>query len=239
MKILIIDDDEIFSKEFETDISKFFNKYNIDIRIKSFHSNFLDINFNDRYRLAFVDIDLKETNGIALSKKIKQYSPSCDIIFISAKNNLIHSSLSVQPFFFIRKSNYLDDLYIFFELIKESLSNKSLIQLSYKLNRIIVSINDIIYIESTQHILNIHTCYNVYKDSRTLKDFSTLLPASHFIQIHRAFFINPKYIHSFSRGQVVLCKDINSTNERDYIKLTISRSFQKDFENKYQEYLML
>lgn len=238
MNILVIDDDILFSKYFIKDISNFLHNYNSDLKIKVYNTNFLNINYEANYRIAFIDIDLKIINGIKLSKLIKQSNPNCDIVFISAKNNLIHSSLSVQPFFFIRKSDYFEDLYVFFELIKESLSNKHFIQLSYKLTKTTLSIQDIIYVESHQHILNIYTIFGNYKDGRTLKEFSALLPSNQFLQIHRAFFINCKYVYSISNNIVILHKKSNPTKQ-DIIKLRVSRSYQKNFEKQYQEYLLL
>lgn len=238
MNILIIDDDITFSKKIYKDISMFLHKFNSKIKIKIYNSDFFNINFNDNYRLAFIDIDLKQINGILLSKKIKQYNFNCDIVFISAKNNLIHSSLSVQPFFFIRKSNYNEDLYIFYELVKNSLSNKTMIQISCKSTKITIPVKNIIYIESIQHILTINSINTKqYRDNRSLKEFASLLPANYFIQIHKSFLINCKYIYSISRGSVILYKNIN--NKDEFIKLRISRSYQKEFENKYQEYLLL
>ena len=239
MNVLIIDDDISFSEKFSKDISKFLHKFNNDIKIKVYNSNFLNINLNNNFRLAFVDIDLKETNGISFTNKIKKHNPSCDIIFISAKNNLIHSSLAVQPFFFIRKTNYYDDLYVFYELIKKSLTDKSMIQVSYKLIKTIIPIHDIIYIESIQHVLNIHTSFKQHKDGRTLKEFSTLLPSNYFVQIHRAFIVNCKYVYSISRGEIVLSYRDTNTDSCIFVNLRISRSYQKKFEEKYQEYLLL
>ena len=227
MNILVIDDDVLFSELFIKDISLFFYKYNSNLNIINLNHNFKNIDYNNNFRFVFIDIDLKEINGIQLSKTIKQYNPHCYIVFISAKNNLIHSSLCVQPFFFIRKENYSDDLHLFFELIKESLSNKTMI-----------SSQDIIYIESVQHILNIYTINGVYKDNRTLKEFLTLLPINQFIQIHRAFIVNCLFVYSISKGYLCLHKPPQTLN-KDVIQLRISRSYQKQFEDRYQEYLLL
>lgn len=238
MNIIVIDDDTLFSDILVKDISIFFHKFNSNVKIEIYNSDFRNIDFNRNFRIAFVDIDLKDINGIQLSKKIKKFNHNCDIVFVSAKNSLIHSSLSVQPFFFIRKSNYSDDLYVFYQLIRESLSNGYAIQVSYKSDRITISTQDIIYIESIQHILHIFTNHGTYKDGRTLKEFLSLLPINQFSQIHRAFVVNCKYIYSTSCGSVILHKIPNSNND-NVIKLRISRSFQKQFENEYQEYLLL
>ena len=234
MKILIVDDDINFSKQFSIEISNFFYTYESDVSISIFNTGFFDLNCKEQYHYAFIDINLKGANGIDISNVLKEHNPTCNIVFISAKSNLIHSSLTVQPFFFIRKTHYEHDLNIFFNLVKKSIVNKTMIQLAYKSKKVAIKITDITYIESHQHILYVHTLNYSYEDNRSLKEISNLLPEKFFCQIHRSFFVNLYYVHSYSRGEILLY-----TNGSEYTKLIISRSFQKLFENKYQEYLLL
>lgn len=239
MNVLIIDDDITFSKKFKNDIHDYFMKYNdqVDIDIINFH--FSDLSIYKRYDIIFVDIELPNTDGILLSKTLKRQNPTSLFVFISAKNNLIHSSLTVQPFFFIRKNNYSQDLSIFFDLFQEAILDNTMIQLSYKTTKITIPIQNIIYIEATQHILNIYTQDNIYKDNRSLKTIMKEIPNHYFIQIHRSFIINCKYVHSFSRGTVHLFKAYHESVNSPYTSLSISRSYQKHFEEKYQEFLLI
>lgn len=239
MNVLIIDDDITFSKKLKNDIHDYFMKYNdqVDIDIINFH--FSDLSIYKRYDIIFVDIELPNTDGILLSKTLKRQNPTSLFVFISAKNNLIHSSLTVQPFFFIRKNNYSQDLSIFFDLFQEAILDNTMIQLSYKTKKITILIQNIIYIEATQHILNIYTQDNIYKDNRSLKTIMKEIPNHYFIQIHRSFIINCKYVHSFSRGTVHLFKAYHESVNSPYTSLSISRSYQKHFEEKYQEFLLI
>lgn len=239
MNVLIIDDDITFSKKLKNDIHDYFMKYNdqVDIDIINFH--FSDLSIYKRYDIIFVDIELPNTDGILLSKTLKRQNPTSLFVFISAKNNLIHSSLTVQPFFFIRKNNYSQDLSIFFDLFQEAILDNTMIQLSYKTKKITIPIQNIIYIEATQHILNIYTQDNIYKDNRSLKTIMKEIPNHYFIQIHRSFIINCKYVHSFSRGTVHLFKAYHESVNSPYTSLSISRSYQKHFEEKYQEFLLI
>lgn len=235
MRILIIDDDIKFSKQFKEDIEDFFNMYDNHVEIDMINFCFSHLSINKKYEIIFIDIELNKTNGISLTKKLKQKNPTSLFVFISAKNNLIHSSLTVQPFFFIRKNYYSQDLSIFFDLFKETITNNHMIQLSYKATKATIPLQDIIYIEATQHILNFYTQEHIYKDNHSLKDIINILPDKYFIQIHRSFIINSKYIYSFSRGNVNMYK----TDTDEYTSLPISRSYQKHFENKYQEFLLI
>lgn len=239
MKILIIDDDIVFSKKFKKDIYDFLVKYNDQVNIDIINFHFTDLSIYKKYDIIFIDIELPNINGILLSKTLKKQNPTSIFVFVSAKNNLIHSSLTVQPFFFIRKNNYSQDLSLFFQLFQEAISENTMIQLSYKTTKVTIPIQNIIYIEATQHILNIYTQDNVYKDNRSLKTIINDIPSHYFIQIHRSFIINCKYIHSFSRGTVNLFKAYHDNMNTQYTTLSISRSYQKCFEEKYQEFLLL
>lgn len=239
MNILIIDDDIPFSKKFKDDIYDFFMKYNDQVVIDIINFHFSDLSIHKRYDIIFIDIELPNTDGILLSKTLKRQNPTSLFIFVSAKNNLIHSSLTVQPFFFIRKNNYSQDLAIFFDLFQEAISYNTMIQLSYKTTKATISIQDIVYIEATQHILNIYTQDHIYKDNRSLKVIMKEIPNHCFIQIHRSFIINCNYVHSFSRGTVHLFKASHEAMNSQYTSLSISRSYQKHFEEKYQEFLLI
>lgn len=235
MKILIIDDDIVFANSFSKEISNFFYTYDSDVEISIVNSGFSHINLTDFYLFAFVDINLKEVSGIDISKIIKDHNPTCNIVYISAKNNLIHSSLITHPFFFIRKSHYEDDLAIFYKLVKESIMNFFKIQLSYKSKRVLVQIKEIVYIEAHHHILYVYTLNNSYTDNRSLKEISDFLPLEFFCQTHRSFFINFNYVISYTKGEVSLYSKISPKPT----KIVISRTFQKQFEEKYQEFLLL
>lgn len=235
MKILIIDDDTMFLNEFSKEISNFFHRYDSDVEMSIFSSGFFDIDYKEIYTYAFVDIDLKKISGIDISKVIKEYNPTCNIVFISAKNNLIHTSLTTHPFFFIRKTHYQDDLIVFYDLVKKSIKNYSKILLSYKSRKVLIQTKEIVYIEVHQHVLHVFTLTGIYKDNRSLKEITLYLPDEFFCQIHRSFFINLNYVYSFVRGEVWLY----SKDSFENTKLIISRSFQKEFEEKYQEFLLL
>lgn len=74
MNCLILDDDKNFSLKLKKDVEKFldniFSKYSIDI----INENFNNIANYAKCNLIFVDIDLKESNGIDLVKKLQLFT---------------------------------------------------------------------------------------------------------------------------------------------------------------------
>ena len=96
MNIAIVDDDVDFSSELQQYVKKFierlYTRYEIDIINNNFFNNTLD----KTYDIVFLDIDLKEINGINIGKKLLVSEANPIIIFVSSRDDLVFSSLSVR-----------------------------------------------------------------------------------------------------------------------------------------------
>ena len=124
MHILIIDDDEMFIKKFKNDFDHRFDALCDDTNYFVYTDGLDKRIFDYKYDLAFLDIDLKTVDGIALAEELREKGKCQCIIFISSHSHLVHSSLIVHPYFFIRKSEYESDLSILFDLLQRSLKEK-------------------------------------------------------------------------------------------------------------------
>lgn len=118
MEIAIIDDDLEFSKVLQRDVERFisvlFTKFNVDIINDNFFSN----SVNKKYDIYFLDIDLDKVSGINIGRKLLVSETNPIIIFVSSREDLVFSSFSVRPFYFVRKSNIEEDMKIMFLLLK-------------------------------------------------------------------------------------------------------------------------
>ena len=229
MKILILDDDISFAKEIHNDLSNHFSGLTDKTEFTVVTNGFSSFQLSEKYDICFLDIDLKDYNGIDIAKHIKQAGLCTVIIFISAHQHLVHDSLIVHPYFFIRKNFYDKDLNILFELIDDLFVNKKLITLNWKKTKTVVSLDNIIYLEASNHVTLIHTINGDFYDTRSLKDFLNDLNYSYFSQIHKAFAINMEYLLSYSSNSILLVGNID---------LTIGRAYKTEFNKQYQEYLI-
>lgn len=224
MKIAIIDDDFHFSYQLKKDLLNHFHHIDEEIDIDIFSKP----NLSYHYLFYFLDIDLVHHNGIDIARQIKLFDKNSYIIFISAKSDLVYTSLTTRPFFFIRKMNYQTDIHICFNLMDDELEEEIFIPISYHTSKTKISINEIMYIETQGHKLLITTKNYVYNDNRTLKEFLDLLPSKNFIQIQRSYIININYLKKFQKNTVTM------TNEH---MITIGRTYNNPFRAFYQEYL--
>lgn len=229
MHILIIDDDEKFIQELTYELSSFLESVPCNYRIDSFYKNFSTIELNQKYELAFFDIDLGNANGIKLAEFMKKENTNMTIVFISSKNNLVFDTFVVNPFFFIRKTHFQKDIVIFFELFKKLLNKTTYILLDKRYSKKMVPVDSIVYVESKDHKLIIYTMDQVYFCNDTLKEFINRLPVNQFSQIHRSFIINWNYVDSIGGYSISISKGI---------ELPIGRKYKDNIMNMYQEFLI-
>lgn len=228
MKILIVEDDITFAKKLHNDLFIHLSDLSDKNTFNIITSNFSNLP-NERYDLCFLDIDLAGENGIELAKNIKHYGMSNIIVFVTAHQNLVYNSLSAQPYYFIRKKSYKEDIEILFDLLQESFSDKTLIALKSRGNKSVIKLEDVIYIEAIDHAILIHTIDGSYNDSRPLKEFLKTISFPNLVQIHKSFAINLKFLMSYNTASVLLIGNIT---------VNIGRAYKNHFLESYQKYLV-
>lgn len=229
MNILILDDNKEFANMLKHDLSNYLSgicdKSNFDVIIE----NFSCISFNKKYDIAFFDIDLFTVNGIELAKELKQKGLCNTIVFVSSYSHLVYDSLTAHPFFFMRKSQYKSDVKILFELLGDSFKQHIFITLKSQGRKNVIDLQDILYLESVEHILMVYTINGVFEDNRKLKVFLSEYKHENFVQIHKSCVINLNYLLNYSTNEVELAGNIH---------LVIGRTFKNSFLEQYQRFLV-
>lgn len=163
MLIKIVDDDQVFVKKIKDIVYDNFKDIFLDYSIECITSNF-EAQYFEKGDIFFLDIDLKEKNGIKIAEEIRENNSNAIIIFVSAMNDMIFDSLIVQPFYFIRKDNFDRDMKIACTLIQKYINkNHKIITFDFNGKKTAIQLSDIIYLESFLHEITIHTSSNFYK----------------------------------------------------------------------------
>lgn len=232
MKCLIVDDDKMFCNAIKDSLSVYFSsifkKYTIDI----VSENFDRIKLDEQYELIFLDIDLKDMNGIDLAKIIRRYMPEKNhiIVFISSRNDLVFESFTVHPFHFVRKSNLDDDMNVFFKLLTNYFKNNlRLITFEFYGRKTGIFQKDILYIESYGHNIAIVTKDNQYEYRATMKETLDLIGTNFVVQIQRSLAIPLSQIDMIEKDEVCM---------KDGKKYKIGKKYKEYLLEKFKEYLI-
>ena len=220
MKVLFCDDDLEMLKQLENDFKVYFKNQIIELETKCLYQNFTDF---QKYDICFLDIDLKNEDGITLAKKLKTYNSQLIIIFISQREDLVFQTFSVQPFQFIRKKHYQEDIKEVFNQLNYSLQQTTM---SLKINHQKIYLNPLDIISVIMMLL-LRLKKDIYtKDS--LKNFCHNNEKYFIVQIKKNFAISLYKVEKVKGNKIVY-------ENQEYV---IGRIYQKNFKNLYERYLM-
>lgn len=209
--IAIVDDDlqalDIMEQKIQNDKElKIFN-----FAIDKFNDIEMLRNSLEKYDIFFLDIDMPIINGINIAKEIKSKIFDAIIIFMTNRNDLMHLSFSVQPFYFIRKSNFSEDCEILFSLLVDQIKKtKREIILVINERKKVIKISSIVYVESFNHYINIHLKNGeILVLKKRLLDILSEIGTYNMVQIHKSYIVNLMYI-DYIKGKMIFLKNKNS-----------------------------
>ena len=214
-KIAACDNDPADLGELERCLKEYFEGHpNIDAHVDSFlrgdelKSRIAKRDLHDLYLL---DVMMPETDGITLGRLIREQSSEVPIIYITSSRDFAFDAYGVSALQYItkpihRKMLYeaLDEVYL-----KYRFRPRHILPLKTSGEILLVAAEDIMYVENQLRDA-IYTMFDGKKAvcSRMLGTFEEAvapLPENpDFIQPHKSFFVNMKYIKSFGSGSITM-----------------------------------
>ena len=176
--------------------------------------------------MLIIDIVLKDDNGIFLAEDIQKNQSNIKIIFITGYGNVYYENIyeHITPQGFLEKPIQYNILNFFIKQAENEYKKKTAkLKISYDFKEYLITIDDILYIQSSKRVCEIITNDKTYRCYKKLSDFLKELP-EYFARCHQSYIVNTKYIASYQSGQFTL------TNGAI---IPISDSYAKDAKNLY------
>ena len=106
MQCLVVDDDRKFSYKLSGYIDSFLKGIFKNYQVLEINEKFDDFSQYQNIDLLFIDIDLKDLNGINIIKRLQMNNVDYPIIYVSSRQELVFSSLATQPFYFVKNKTW-------------------------------------------------------------------------------------------------------------------------------------
>lgn len=178
--------------------------------------------------VVFLDIEMNGTSGIELARQLPS---SCCLIFTTAYAHYALEGFEVnavdflhKPYFYERFNRAMQKAEQWLRMrdlldTSESSARQLLLKSEYK--NVMVSVDAILYIESIDNYVKIHSVDGTSLLSKIpLHTVERQLPEGEFVRIHRSYIVPKKRIERFSRTEVTLLKSGKS--------LPIGKTYMED-----------
>lgn len=202
-KIAICDDSKLDRQLLKVVIQTYFENNEEEFKIFEYElgDNLLD---DIEVELLFLDIIM---NGMKIARKLRDIQFKAPIIFLTAHADYAVESYEVYAAGYLLKPYDTNKLTLLLdEVLQRSVQKR--IAVKVKKQHRYLEINDIMYVESDKHVLNIHL-----KDSRViqttekLSELKKTINSKRFIRCHQSYLVNMEYIKD-AKTDFILSNDI-------------------------------
>lgn len=231
LNIAIVDDLESEAQQLSGFIKKYCEEHFIRVQIHNYEngSKLLDGQQTSSYDLIFLDIYMKDMNGLDLARKLRTCGYDNLIIFSTVSTDYAVNGYSVQAFDYLVKPYDYNRFQKTMDRCMEELSHKSrYIVVKESRTYVKIRLDHIIYTDYHNHYIQIHTPVRIVKSYMSFSDFSQLLePYPQFLNCYRNCIVNMDHVASLKGYEFVLKNgDI----------MPITRNRKTDIKQKYADY---
>lgn len=220
IKILVIEDDDSDFERLSQLLDAYSKDYGISFDIKRFSSGNSLLENIPSADLAFFDIDLKDSNGIDLSKVIRMKDPGIGIVFITNLAQFAIKGYEVDALDFIVKPVAYYDFRLKMQKIMSRVKKKGMdIVISTKTDFMKINTDDILYVEVRHHDISYHTKNGTIKTYGSLKDLEAKLDSSQFVRCNSCYLVNLNYVTGIEGYEAIVGEE----------RLLISHPRKKEF----------
>ena len=227
-----IDDDKGSLNIISNSIATFLRGHGYEVNIQTFAGpNQFLFNEGAEFDVIFSDIEMPGMNGISLIEKIRESGKKTHVIFVSNREDKVFESITVHPFGFIRKKNFLADVEKimgqFINEIETYDSQNLVVKVKGGMEKI--SFHDIIYVDFQNRKCVIHTSDGMEHNATGtgLNDILESLKSGHFYQVIKGVIVNFEYVQAILDSSVEL---------KDGPTIPVARRRIKEFKDEYLKY---
>lgn len=229
IKIAVCDDEEIMLFELTNKIVTYMEPIHCFCKVDSFLNAEALLEKKEIYDIVFLDIQMKDINGLEAAKKLRESGSESFIVFVTVLKEYVYDAFEVEA------SDYLlkpveDDRFIrtmdrISRYIEDRRKNSITIQKGTWCKSI--RFEDIFYCEVINRKIYVHTKQGNIDYYFKIEELEKQL-RTHFFRCHRSYLVNLKYVCGFNNG----IAELENGEE-----IPISRLRQQDFSKAVLQYL--
>lgn len=209
LRIAICDDEQTAVSIEQKIVSEDLSRRGIQAKLRAYLGSealWKDLQRGEHFDLLLLDIDMPGKDGIFLGMQLADYLSDTLLIYISNREDRVYDSFRASPFRFVRKSTLRAEWPQVMREALEELKRRACQVVSFENGNETVCVrpNDVSYIESLKKKQILHTGAGSMELSSSFYKILEQLSGLGFIQIHKSYAVNFRFIRNIKRNSVIL-----------------------------------
>ena len=202
IRIAICDDEKHMSAHIRSMVSDFFRKKNREISLRMFSSGEELLNYNGQIDILFLDIQMKDMDGMETARKLRADKFRGFLVFITVLKEMVFQSFEVQAYDYLVKpvdeKQFEKTMERLYASIRSADEDSLLVQKGYE-SRIIRK-NEIVFCEIIDRKIYLNLASGEVVDYYERIDRLETKLDHHFFRCHRSYLINLKHLKGYKNG---------------------------------------
>ena len=207
MRLAIVDDESVYRNHIAELINVVYGTENVSCYLYSDGSEVVK-SFENGFELdaVFLDIEMKDMDGMSTAKVIRKYSKDIPIIFLTSHTELAMEGYEVDAFRFLSKPVNKEKLLETLNELEKKLKVEEKIILKKDGEEIVYGISDLIYVEAANNSVR----FVFKKDSVEMRmKFTKALEmvdaiSKDFCKCHRSYYVNLAHVKKLGTGDIAM-----------------------------------
>lgn len=226
LQIAICDDDKVICRQLRQLLEVRDWSYQIDTY--SAGEELLDT--KKKYDIIFLDIEMKQINGLRTAKYLREKKRGDYIIFLTSHMEYMPDAFKVKAFRFLNKPIQIKQFdEAISEAEKEVFDNEKIVIACQGKRTNLVGYRDIVYVEALGDGTCVYTTDGEYITGKPLKYWQETLGEEHFFCIHKTYLVGMRHVKGIQNGECCI-------GEVE-LRLPIARRRRAEFQNFFLTYI--
>lgn len=202
----------------------------IDILTDVFENgrDFLQAFQKNPYDLVFLDIEMPETDGISLARKLRSLSCDVPIVFLTSHIEYALEGYEVNALRYLTKPIQCEKLNELLGYVMERIREQHDLWIKTDMGEERILVKDILYLEAQNQNILICTADRTYTVRYNLGDYEKELEQDGFFRIHRGYLVSLRHIKNLGKHEVTLSENT---------VLPVSRTKEKSLKEALFQYI--
>lgn len=228
LKIAVCDDEKVIARQ----VSGMIKKHLPDCEIDEFLSGEDLLSAKKNFDIYFLDIQMKQQNGIKVARLLREHDENAVIVFITGAKEYVFEAFDVAALHYLLKpvdEKKLEETLnrAIREVQKKRDKEKKQLFIKKREKNITLNVDDILYLENEMRKIVAHTKRERITFYGVMSEIEKIVGTS-FYRCHRGYLVNMAYVSEYDTNNILV-----NNGEKVYL----SKDRYQDFVKQYMRYL--
>lgn len=236
--VAVCDDESEVVEKINSNINCFLTDNNHNFTVEKYYSGEALVGAKKKYDLIFLDIEMKELNGIETAQAIRSEDVDVKIVYITSYTDYWRRAYKVHAFDYISKPFSDEDIHnVLRDFLKNyNAGNEKTIEFRTAGGVVVLNTKDILYFcikNKEKRKVIASTAHGEYILIESLKEIYVKLDSEQFYKAHKSCIVNLTHVKSMSKnnGGYIVMKDgisipLAIKKQKEFLYL-LSKQFRK------------